>query len=313
LRALAADSELSHYFRNSGDQVLAAHQLLAELAVIREEQPGIERSVVVVPPAGWRTNAQFLGLVLNGLASVPTLKPTTVDDAFTVKPFVGGTKRHPQPLERDFIDTRASTLAISAAAVNNTRATAAAIGSTLPPGTTLEANVDRQLLVAESADLSGTLARSYLAVADKQLAGLRGQVLAPDFRSLTLTARAGEIPLTVQNQSNQPRTVIVRLESDKLEFPRGPEQRVELLSRNTTVRFAVRARTSGSFSVTVSLRTPTGDLQLDAKRFTVRSTAASGVGLALSIGAAVFLLAWWGRHILRGRRAKQLLPTPSAS
>jgi hypothetical protein len=42
-------------------------------------------------------------------------------------------------------------------------------------------------------------------------------------------------------------------------------------------------------------------------KFTVRSTATSGVGLLLSAGAALFLVLWWARHILRGRRTARLL------
>jgi hypothetical protein len=39
----------------------------------------------------------------------------------------------------------------------------------------------------------------------------------------------------------------------------------------------------------------------------VRSTAISGVGPALSIGAGLFLLVGWGNH-LRGRRSRRLVP-----
>jgi HAMP domain-containing protein len=37
---------------------------------------------------------------------------------------------------------------------------------------------------------------------------------------------------------------------------------------------------------------------------TVRSTAASGVGVMISAGAALFLAVWWGRDIRRRRRAR---------
>jgi hypothetical protein len=36
----------------------------------------------------------------------------------------------------------------------------------------------------------------------------------------------------------------------------------------------------------------------------VRSTNVSGVGIGLSVGAGVFLLAWWYRHILLRRRMR---------
>jgi hypothetical protein len=37
---------------------------------------------------------------------------------------------------------------------------------------------------------------------------------------------------------------------------------------------------------------------------TIRSTAISGVAVALSIGAAAFLVVWWMRSILTKRRKK---------
>jgi hypothetical protein len=74
------------------------------------------------------------------------------------------------------------------------------------------------------------------------------------------------------------------------------------------MRVRVRARTSGAFPLRVTLVSPQGGLELAGSRFTVRSTAASGVGIALSAGAGVFLLLWWARHLVRGRRARRLVP-----
>jgi hypothetical protein len=39
--------------------------------------------------------------------------------------------------------------------------------------------------------------------------------------------------------------------------------------------------------------------------FQVRSTAFSAVGIALMAGAALFLVAWWGLHFRRSRRARR--------
>jgi hypothetical protein len=42
---------------------------------------------------------------------------------------------------------------------------------------------------------------------------------------------------------------------------------------------------------------------------TVRSTAVSGIGYVLTIGAAGFLVAWWFRHWRRTRRERQAAVT----
>jgi len=43
----------------------------------------------------------------------------------------------------------------------------------------------------------------------------------------------------------------------------------------------------------------------------VRSTAVSGVGLVLSIGAGLFLVVWWARHWHRTRRSARLIAAGS--
>ena len=129
----------------------------------------------------------------------------------------------------------------------------------------------------------------------------------PQNRSITLTARRGEIPVTFQNHTGHPVKVVVHMESDKLDFPGGSRLQIDLTRLNTTHRFPVVARTSGTFPIRITLESPDGDLVVGRARLTVRSTATSGVGLAISVGAALFLAVWWGRHALKGRRAKRLM------
>jgi hypothetical protein len=123
-----------------------------------------------------------------------------------------------------------------------------------------------------------------------------------------LTARSGEIPVTVVSEAPYPVHVVVRLQSDKLLFPHGAERPVDINRRNTTSTFTVDARSSGAFPVRVSLESPAGGLTVGSRRFTVRSTAASNVGLVLSVGAGLFLFIWWVRNIRHGRRARRLVP-----
>jgi hypothetical protein len=68
----------------------------------------------------------------------------------------------------------------------------------------------------------------------------------------------------------------------------------------------VQARTSGDTALTIVLESPDRSLRINRTLLTVRSTAASGVGIVLSAGAAVFLVVWWGRDIRRRRRDRRL-------
>ena len=135
-----------------------------------------------------------------------------------------------------------------------------------------------------------------------------GAIRMPTDRSITLTARKAEIPVTFQNRTGVPAKVVVKVESDKLHFPRGDTHVLDLARRNTTERFSVELRTSGAFPLRIRLESPDGNLVIDETRLTVRSTAASRVSLGVSLGAALFLAIWWGRHALRGRRARRLVP-----
>jgi hypothetical protein len=50
---------------------------------------------------------------------------------------------------------------------------------------------------------------------------------------------------------------------------------------------------------------PDGELQVGRTRITVRSTAFSGVGVVLSVGAGTFLAAWWIRNVVKTRRDRR--------
>ena len=72
-------------------------------------------------------------------------------------------------------------------------------------------------------------------------------------------------------------------------------------------------RASGSFPVDVIIESIDGTLPVDTGRITVRSTAISGLGIVLSIGAGLFLLAWWGSHFRKVRRARGLVDEPRST
>ena len=65
----------------------------------------------------------------------------------------------------------------------------------------------------------------------------------------------------------------------------------------------------------IEIRTPDGKELLASSKVTIRSTALSGVGIALTIGAALTLTVWWLRHAYNRRRAARVAarpPPPSA-
>jgi hypothetical protein len=163
-------------------------------------------------------------------------------------------------------------------------------------------------LVSGADALTGTERQAYL---DAVTAQIDAQVAAIhiDQQAVTLTDREGVIPLSVRNDLDRPVTIRVVVESEKLELPEGSEL-VEVVEPGvTTLEMPVEARASGAFPVDIRVTSPDGILTLSEGRVTVRSTAVSGLGVVLSVIAALFLLLWWARHFRSVRRANRLVST----
>ncbi|HEX2700372.1 MAG TPA: DUF6049 family protein [Acidimicrobiales bacterium] len=303
--ALAADGGLVDHFSPADDPVLAAHRLLADLAVVYQDQPSRRRAVVVAPPRSWSPDKAFLDSLLSGLSSSPILTGTTADDAFASVP--PATTATGAPLVRRLAPAPAPQV-LPANAIAAARRQLVGFASMLAPENALDDRMEQLLLLAEGAGLRSDRRADFLRGLDERIRSQAASVLVPSHRSITLTARTGEIPVTVLSKTGYPLKVQIKVASDKLDFPNGSVRDVDLLRRSTTERFSVRARTSGSFPLRVSLVSPDGGLELGTSRFTVRSTAASGVGVVLSGGAILFLFVWWARHLVRGRRNRRLVP-----
>lgn len=312
LDAVSVDRGLLAHFEEA-DEVLGAHRLLADLAVLHLDAPGTPRGVVVRPPEDWTPTDAFLGTVVANLATSPMLRPVTVDGLFdAVEPLVDDDD---EPVVRELAEVRAPSLGFDPADVDRARATMQGLGSLLvePSAAGLEV-LDRLLLVAESADLGDGTRERYLDAVGDRVATASTRVQVPGERTYRLTAREGTIPLILVNENEFAVQVDVELTSDKLAFA-GSDDPGRLVIRGlvldagqtTTEAVAVKSRTSGAFPLNVTVRSPDGRLELSATRYTITSTVASGVGLVLSVGAGAFLLVWWASHWRRVARARRLV------
>ncbi|MDP9388398.1 MAG: hypothetical protein M3Q48_10955, partial [Actinomycetota bacterium] len=84
--ALAGDAGLAAHFAPAPDPVLAAHRLLADLAVISQDRPSRPRAVVVMAPRDWHPTPAFLETLLGGLAASPVLVGANLSDVFAGVP-----------------------------------------------------------------------------------------------------------------------------------------------------------------------------------------------------------------------------------
>jgi hypothetical protein len=133
------------------------------------------------------------------------------------------------------------------------------------------------------------------------------KVQGPTRQTINFTARDGVVSLTFHNATGYPVKALVRLQGDKLEFP-GHENgllEVTLADETTRVSLNVRARASGDSPLGLTLSAPDGHLVIGHARITVRSTAFSGVGIVLLVGAGLFLAIWWLRHAIATRRLRR--------
>jgi hypothetical protein len=305
-----ADSGLGGYFNNSPQQALQAHHLLADLAVLWLDAPGDDRrAVVAVPQREWKPNRAFLDALVAGLSQNPVAEAVALDTVFSaVDPAL--TARG-VPLVRNPVEPPPGPgLGEVASEIRERRRQLASLATVTGDSTSALGVLEQRLLIAQSSALRSTRQRdAYLDAVEAGVTDELDAIDMPEVRSITLTARRGQIPVTFQNRTGSPVKVVVSVQSDKLEFPDGDSRPLELARRNTTERFSVVARTSGAFPLRITLVSPDGNLVIGRARVTVRSTAASGVSLLVSVGAALFLAVWWGRHVIRGRRAGRLVPS----
>lgn len=313
-QAVSIDDGLAGHFRSGGNQVLEAHRFLADLAVLYFDQPGgQQRGVVAFTPRGWHPDKAFLDTVMSGLTDNPIVDPVTLTTLFgNVDKLRGG---NGAPLVRRLVGAPRN-VSLPTAATRSARQRLTTFRSIVDDGNPMYTLLDEQLLAANSADLRSSRQRTYVSGVEHTLDHELSRIQTPG-GSIRLTARGGEIPVTFRNGTGYPVHVVVTVRSDKLEFPGGaggdhPHNEItrslDLVRRNETARFAVQTRASGAFPLLVTLQSPDGSLVVSHTQITVRSTAASGVGLLLSAAAGLFLLIWWGRHALHGRRARRLVP-----
>ncbi len=303
VRALASDSGLVSILSGSGSPALRAQSLLAGLSLIALEQPSVQRAVTLAIPRELDAPTALFDAALAGLRGNPWLDPITSTDAFGA-----GLPPGVDPV-RLSVPEFVPDPPVPADAYRLTEARLDAFEAVVGGEDPIVTQGREALLIAESSTFLGAdgLARARATVdhvnasMDAFLAGIR----IPDPGTITLTSRAGEIPLTFRNDTGRKVRITVTLDSPKLFFPEGSTRTIELAPRNTTLRVAVEARTSGTFPLEMSVRTAQGGLVISESRFQVRSTVVSAVGLTLMIGAAAFLAIWWGLYIWRARRRRR--------
>jgi Family of unknown function (DUF6049) len=287
-----------------------AQRILAETAVAWLERPNASepRGILLAPPQLWRPPPAFFRALAHGLAAAPWLR---VQRASTLADDV---PQGPDQGERRLATVTAADVAAGLPdayldRVAQVRSQLASFRGSVGPGFGPAAGYDRDLLIAESSDwrppTARTRGRSFVRAVQRGIAGVYRRVHVESTR-VTLTARRGNIPITVRNDSGQPITVVLRLTSPKVDLPlQSSEPFVLEPRRRSTQVLSVGTRTTGTFPIRVDVLTSDGAEGITHGEVVLVSTAFNRVALVLSGGAAGFLLLWWRRGRRRAARERE--------
>jgi hypothetical protein len=310
LPAMAASSELSSRFVGSArNPVLAAHQLVAEMAQMYYEKPNDDtaRGVVVLPPASWSDNASFVKALVEALGNDnPIIQPVTTSTLFSALP-TSATCRSGCKLVAG-----SATSALPVTAIRDERQRINGFATAAPAGLPLATQLGDLVLAGEASTLRPSQQSSMLRNTRTALDAQLGQLAVAGDQTITLTSLQGTLPVTIVSSAAYPVTASITVTSDKLLFANGtttwtrPGTVLVQPGRHANIyNIPVKARTSGVFKVGIILRSPDGTLVLSSGEANVRSTATSVVGIVLSLGALLVLAVWWIRTSLRRRDLKR--------
>jgi len=310
--ALVTDPGLQRILESDLGPAQRAQLILGGLSLVALESPNVGRVVTLLQPEDADDPTAFYEALLGGLRDHPFLRPASLPDAFDSVPVdppaisAGG---GPGSSQRELASLASDAPAVSAAEYRNQRTRLNSFGALTRPGDPAVAVADRSLLAAVSRawpeDIAEARAESHLHVVDRVIDDLVHRIEVPDPRTITLTSRAGEIPLTFRNDTGFPVRLRAALASDKLFFPAGSVFEFDLPPESTTLRVAVEARTSGTFPLDLEVTSIDGVLPISQRRLEVRSTFVSTVGWVLTVSAVAFLAVWWALDLRRRHRRRR--------
>ena len=300
--AAVTDPGLNGILTAEGTPALRAQQVLAGLSVVALEQPNAARGIVLANPADWDAPPQLMEAAIGGLRGNHLLQAVDVDQFLAQVP--PALNDDDTPVVRQLQPYAPPPPPVTAAEYDRAQAELSSLRSLIGAADPRILAGERALLTSISSAFDRARARTELGVIGAASNEVLSQIRVPVGSTVTLTARKGEIPVTFLNETDRTLRVKVRLESDKLFFPDGAEREIELPPRNTTVGFTVESRASGTFPLELTVTSVDEVLVIQSTRVRVRSTFVSGVGVFITVGAALFLAGWWLLHFRRRRRAR---------
>lgn len=303
VEAVASDAGLESHLSGSGNSVLRANQLLANLAELYFQVPTARKGAALLCPAGWAPTPAFLDTMASGLASNALVKASTLSSLLSSVP-PGAASPNPGVLRTRPIasGTIASSRLLPAREIDAARVQLHAVSASMPSATATIRRLTDSLYMAETSGMSPGTRRAYLQSISGALGRIARLISLPFGHTITVTSLEAKVPISIVSHAAVPLTVELSASSPDLGFGAHHTWTVRLLPRTNIVMIELTARTSGDFPLDLEVLSPGGAAVLLAGQLTIRSTAISGVAVGISIGALVFLVLWWTRSIVQRRR-----------
>ena len=278
------------------DPVRAAQTMLGELTAIWQEEPvpSQARGVAIALPDS--APARFWSAFLERVSEAPFLNLT---DAQTL------VQRIPPPAATSPL-TAPSTARFTpgyVGEIKNERRNLLAFRSMLVNPSRVPDRMGRDLLYAESAAFLGNedAGRAWIDQVNAVTGAVFSRAVPDSSQVFTFTAETGSIPLIMGDPGDLPIRFTVQLRSNRLRFPDGARQTVTLTRPNQIVTFRATAKAAGQGQIQVIVRAPSGR-PIRQTTLIVRSTAVNHIALAVTVAAALLLLALWSRRFFSRRR-----------
>ena len=308
VEGLQADPGLAAHLSGSASSALRAQQLLADLAELYFDSPDYPQ------PGAWLWSLLSPGHRTRGSSTrhsgdsprVPIVTTVPIGQLFQTVP--RGTCQEPPSVVtgcsaavRSIVNPTLSSVGRSPRGqVQAARTQLAELSSIIPSDTATINNLDDGILLAETAGLDPGARQAYLSAPLTMMDKLGSELSLPPGRTVTVTSSSARFPIAITSTSKTPLHVVLVVSGPNLTSL--TDVPVVLNHGTTSLIVRVGTRTSGDSSLQLQLVSPVGRLQLASAEFTIRSTAISGVAIALTAGAGAFLLFWWFRSASRRRR-----------
>lgn len=296
----------------AGGARLAEQRVLAELAMIVAEEPGVARTLVLTPPRRWDTAGGPAGQLVADLARLPWLSSVDAERAAaTTPPVRRGSLVYPAGASRaELTTTQTRTVDAAQAMVVDFRSALddADAGRLLAP-------YRDALRRATSSGWRGMPAagEAYARQLSARITALRGRVsvVEPQTGVYSLASADSPLSVTVQNGLDAPVKVKVSIAAVGRVGFAASDVGVQVVrpQQRTTLRVPAHVERSGTFSVEVLLSTPGHGRLGEPVELRVRSTAYGPLALGISaVALAVLILAVAVRLV---RRLRAAAPPPS--